>query len=70
MSLLTSGCKLANAQYKLADVNQHLHNTNVIIIWHLQEVFQENKLRLMFCKPLFIIHVRVKGLLSYTAVQK
>ena len=53
--LLTSECKSAAAQY-----------TNIVIIWHLRKVFQENKLRhiLPLCKPLFIVNVRVKGLLK------
>ena len=41
-----SRCKLAPAKYKLADVNWHWHNTNVVIIWCLHKVFEENKFRL------------------------
>ena len=55
--LLISGRKLAPAQY-----------TKVFIIWRLHEVFQENKFKtkLMFCKPPFIIHVRLfKVILEY-----
>ena len=52
--LLTSECKSAATQY-----------TNTVIIWRLRKVFQENKLRLLpLCKPLFIVNVRVKGLLK------
>ena len=37
--LLTSGCKSALAEYK------QLHNTNIVIIWNLYEVFYENKIQ-------------------------
>ena len=46
MLLLKSGCKSAPAQCRQVDISQHLHNTNVIIIWCLHKIFQENKLRL------------------------
>ena len=73
--LLTSRCKSAPAQYKQADVNRHLSIQNVSIIWRLHKVFQENmqiKTKLILYKPLFIVHVRVKGFYKViaTAVQK
>ena len=49
MLLLTRICKSAPAQYKQADENWHLDNKNAVIIWHLHEVFDENKLRLNKC---------------------
>ena len=56
MLLLTSGCKLTPAQY-----------TNVII-WRSHGILdlskKQFKAKLMFCKPLFIVHVGVKGLLK------
>ena len=41
----------------------HLHNTNVVIIWRLHKGLSRKKLKakLMLCKPLFIVHGRVKG---------
>ena len=51
MLLLTSGCKFTPVQY-----------TNVVIIWCLCKISQENKAILTLCKPLFVVHVRVKGL--------
>ena len=43
-------------------VNRHLHSTNAVIIWCLQKLLRKIKIKLMFCKPLFIVHGRVKGL--------
>ena len=36
----------------------------MLLLFCLHRVFQENKLRLNFCKPIFIIHGRIKGFLK------
>ena len=40
---------ITSAQCRQADVNQHLHNTNVIIIWCLHKVCQENNTKIILC---------------------
>ena len=65
--LLLYSCLIVSSCYcKQADVNQHLYNiaTNIIIIWRLCNIFQDIN------KPLFIIHLRVKGLLKATLKYK
>ena len=54
MLLLTSGCKLAPSKYKgcyYLVPQQSLSRKQI-------------KTKLMLCKPLFILHVRVKGFLK------
>ena len=62
MLLLKSGCKSAPAQYK-----RHYY------LPPPQALLRKIKTKLMLCKPLFIIHGRIKGLLklyNYTGVQE
>ena len=54
MLLLTSGCKLAPAQYKLHYYLAPPQNLSK----------KQIKIKLMLCKPIFIIHGRVNGLLK------
>ena len=50
----TSGCKLAPAQYKRR-----------YYLVHPQSLSRKQiKIKLMLCKPLFIVHERVKGFLK------
>ena len=60
MLLLTSGFKSAAAQYKR---RYYLAPPQSILA-------KQMKAKLMLCKPLFIVHARVKVLKTYTGVQK
>ena len=60
MLMLISGCKSAAAQYKC---HYYLEPPQSILTKQIQA-------KLKLCKPLFIVHGRVKAFKTYTVVQK